>query len=126
ITGVMLGLAMLVAGLLARQARLADDYGGIRSRTLVAALCYLQPLVRSGTRYQTRLFARRAPQPEASPAGGPERRLAWTGRARLAFWSEAGGNRVEWLEAVSDYMNRHHWGKVLDAGWSGWDLEAYC
>src|SRR5207249_1074572 len=43
----MLGLSLAVAALQAAQARLAPAHDGLGARCLVAALCYLQPLVRS-------------------------------------------------------------------------------
>src|SRR5262249_2264333 len=55
----LLGLSVGVAVLQACQARLAPEYAGFKARCLIAALCYLQPLVRSWARYRTRLFSYR-------------------------------------------------------------------
>src|SRR5262249_13928254 len=57
----MLAAAAGVAALQAAQARLPAAHDGMRSRLVVALLCYLQPLVRSWRRYRTRLFSRAAP-----------------------------------------------------------------
>jgi GT2 family glycosyltransferase len=125
-TAVMLAFAFVVAVLQAAQARLAPEHGGVRSRALIAILCYLQPLVRSWARYQTRLFARRVPLADPALAAAPPRRLPWNCRATAAYWGEAGQNRIQLLEAAIAYMNQQGWGKVLDSGWFRWDLEAYC
>jgi hypothetical protein len=70
----MVGLSLLVAVLQALQARIPSGHDGPRSRLLVAALCYAQPLARSWTRYRTRLAAHRdlhapAPVPRAAVLG---------------------------------------------------------
>jgi GT2 family glycosyltransferase len=153
----MLLAAATVAALQAAQARLSPPYAGLRSRMLIAVLCYLQPLIRSWKRYYTRLFSRRAPQHDpvfddcgvAVPAtdnslrnalrgvpfpGTPRnafptdaaRRLALGGRTSLAYWSESGTGRIELLTQAVAYMNEHRWGKLLDSGWSRWDVEVYC
>jgi hypothetical protein len=123
---VMLLLALLVAGLQAAQARLAPRYEGIGARLLIMVLCYVQPLVRSWQRYHTRLFAYRPPTPDPTvrEAGGP--RLPLSGTRTAAFWSEEGRERTELLAKVVAYLNEHHWGKVLDSGWSDWDVAIYC
>src|SRR5262249_52083795 len=53
----MVALSLCVAGLQAAQATLARRHEGFRSRLLIAVLCYAQPLIRSWSRYRTRLFA---------------------------------------------------------------------
>src|SRR5579871_1979067 len=123
---VMLVLALLVAGLQAAQARLAPEYEGLEARLVVMALCYAQPLVRSWSRYWTRLFAYRPPTPEPTlrEAGGP--RLPLSGRLAVAFWSEEGRPRTDLLAKVIAYLNEHGWGKIVDSGWSDWDLRVYC
>jgi GT2 family glycosyltransferase len=123
--GVMFLLSVLVAGLQAAQARLAPEHGGLTSRLLVAALCFAQPLVRSWKRYRTRLLSYRPPRWDGAPhPGGP--RVPLTGRLTTAYWSEEGGDRTQLLGRVIDYLNERRWGKVIDTGWSSWDLRVYC
>ncbi|HET6879209.1 MAG TPA: glycosyltransferase [Pirellulales bacterium] len=143
----LLATSATVALLQASQARLVPRYAGIRSRTLIAALCYLQPLIRSWSRYHTRLFSRRAPQHDPSfnegdvgqafqpdvanhayQAGKPDLqgRLPLAGRTSVAYWSESGTDRIALLNQAVAYMNEHRWGKVLDSGWFRWDVEVYC
>src|SRR5262245_15687821 len=90
VVAAMLALSLAVAGLQAAQASLAPEHDGLLSRLVVAGLCYAQPLVRSWTRYRTRLFASsqatgRAPEPTARAD-----RLPLTGNRTVAYWSEGG------------------------------------
>jgi GT2 family glycosyltransferase len=124
--GVMLGLSLLVAALQAAQARLPARHDGLKARCLVTALSYLQPLARSWFRYRTRLFAYRPPEPDPALAKVANERLPLTGRHRVAYWSEEGYDRTELVGLVIAYLDERGWGKVVDAGWSDWDVEVYC
>jgi hypothetical protein len=122
----MLGLSMLVAALQAAQTRLVPNRRPMRARVLIAALCYAQPLVRSWTRYRTRLSAQRSPGFDPAPLDGPRQRLSWTGCHSVAYWSEAGRNRTEILGRVIAFLDEHRWGRVLDTGWCDWDMAVCC
>jgi O-antigen biosynthesis protein len=122
----LLALSLGVAGLQAAQARLAPGYGGLRSRCVVAALCYLQPLVRSWARYRTRLFSYRAPTADPRHLDGRRERLPLWGRRTVAYWTEERYERTELLGLVIAYLNERGWGKVIDSGWADWDLRIYC
>jgi hypothetical protein len=126
LAGSMLALSLLVAALQAAQARLPAPHDGVKARGLVAVLSYLQPLVRSWARYQTRLFAYRSPQPDPVQRKGDYERLPLSGRHQVAYWTEEGYQRTEFLGLVIAYLNERGWGKVIDSGWSDWDLEIYC
>ncbi len=122
----MLCLALTLALAQAAQATLAPAHDGFRSRLLVAALCYAQPLVRSWKRYRTRLFAYRPPMADrALHANGPGP-LPLSGLREIAYWSEEGRQRTDLLDAVVAYVNEHGWGKALDSGWERWDIAVYC
>jgi len=121
----MLVLALAVAGLQAAQARLAPRHDGPLSRLVVAALCWAQPLVRSGSRYRTRLFGERSPL-ALPPTGLPPRPFPWSGRCTAAYWNERGQGRLALLRQVIHHLDAHRWGKTLDSGWSAWDLEIHC
>jgi GT2 family glycosyltransferase len=122
----MLLLSLGVAAVQAAQARLAPHHAGFRSRLLVAALCYAQPLVRSWRRYRTRLFSYRAPAADPGLGECRPERLPFSGTRAVAYWSEDGRERTELLGRVVEYLNDRGWGKTLDSGWSDWDLEVYC
>jgi hypothetical protein len=123
--GGMFALSVTVAAAQAAQARLAPQHDGWRSRLLIMALCYLQPLVRSWARYRTGLFAYRPPVAEPSLADGPRECLPLGGTREVAYWSEEGRDRTELLAEVVTYLNARRWGKTIDSGWADWDLEIY-
>jgi GT2 family glycosyltransferase len=122
----MLLLSLTVAVLQAFRARLAPRHQGFWSRLLVAALCYVQPLVRSWARYRTRLFAYRPPVAEPLLPGSRPRRLPLAGVHTEAYWNENACDRLQYLGLVILYLDERRWGKTVDSGWSAWDLEVYC
>jgi GT2 family glycosyltransferase len=123
---ILLALSLAVAAIQAAQARLAPEHGGFAARVLVMALCYVQPLVRSWRRYRTRLFSYRPPMPDPTIRAAGGGRLPLTGSRSAAYWSEEGRERTELLGRVVAYLNEHGWGRVIDSGWSDWDLRIYC
>src|SRR5262249_19080340 len=122
----MLVLSVLVALLQAAQARLAPQHESLRARALIAGLCYLQPLVRSWVRYRTRLFSYRVPFADPEHLDGRTDGFPLHGAHMAAYWSEDWRERTELLDRVIAYLNEHRWGRVIDSGWSDWDLEVYC
>ncbi len=123
---VMLALSILVAALQATQVRLGGAHRFGCGRLLIAGLCYAQPLVRSWTRYRTRLSSERAPCAEPAVLNGPRHRFSWRGLQSVAYWSETGSDRTEILRRAVAFMEVHRWGKMLDTGWLDWDLSVYC
>jgi GT2 family glycosyltransferase len=121
IAAVMLGLSMSVALLLACQASLPARHEGLAARLLIAGLCYAQPLVRSWSRYRTRLFSYRAPQTGPPDGNKPRGRVRW----EVAYWSEGACERTELLGLFIAYLIEHRWGTTIDSGWSRWDLEVH-
>jgi GT2 family glycosyltransferase len=129
VAAAMLALSVGVAVLQAGQAHLPVKHAGLRSRCLVAALSYLQPLVRSWARYRTRLFSYRPPSTDPSVAAGLSPRpqtLPLHGFRTVAYWTGERYERLELLGLIVAYLNEHGWGKVIDTGWSNWDLLVYC
>jgi O-antigen biosynthesis protein len=122
---VMWLLSCTVAGLQAYQASLPAGVSGWRYRALVALLCYGQPLVRSWSRYQTRLCSYRAPRAVGMLSDVTDRGLPWFGSLSWCYWSEASGSRLRLLNWVVGYLNEHRWGRALDNGWSDWDVRIY-
>jgi hypothetical protein len=119
-------LSLLVAALQAAQARLVPTHRRWCARLLIAALCFAQPLVRSWTRYRTRLSSQRAPGFDPSRPEAPGERLPLTGHRSAAYWSEAGKDRTDLLGRALAILDEHRWGRVLDTGWFEWDLAVYC
>jgi hypothetical protein len=118
---VMVGLSVSVAILLASQASLPAEHEGVGARLCIAGLCYAQPLVRSWSRYRTRLFSYRAP--ETAPAEG--HRPDGTPRWEVAYWSEGTCERTELLSLFIAFLVEHRWGTTIDSGWSNWDVEVH-
>lgn len=120
----MLMLSFLVAGILAWQAKVPRPYDSLRSRLVICALCYAQPLVRSFQRYRTWLFAFPAPgNGNPDPVNGGSERLPLTGRRLVEYWSEEWRDRTELLNPVVAELTEHRWSCAVDTGWSVWDLE---
>jgi GT2 family glycosyltransferase len=126
VAGVMFILSVLVAFLHASQAQLAAAHGGLPARLLIAALCYAQPLVRSWRRYRTRLFAPRTPAEHLSASAGPPSLFPFGGGKVTAYWGEHSQERIQLLEQIVSHLESLRWAKVIDAGWSPWDLTVYC
>jgi hypothetical protein len=121
----MLGLSVLVAVVLAVQARLPREYDTLWSRVVVSALCYAQPLVRSFQRYRTWLTAFPVPVVgEPDPENGKIEAVPPWGGKSVGYWSEDWRHRTELLAAVVAYLSEHRWSFAVDSGWSAWDFEA--
>jgi len=126
VAAVMWGLSLFVSLLQATQARIPRSNDGLWSRVVVAALCYAQPLVRSWARYRTWILAPTAVRHRPTPSEGRLTRLpAWC-RCNIAYWTEAGRDRTELLRDVLDRLTALRWPKVIDTGWSDWDLQVDC
>jgi O-antigen biosynthesis protein len=119
----MVAVSLLLALVQAFQARLVRQHDGIASRLVVAALCYAQPLVRSWARYRTRSLMPAAEEREFSAADRGTIQVPWTGRGTIDYWTEEWRDRTELLGGVVRRLEELRWPKVIDAGWSEWDLE---
>ncbi len=120
----MLLLSGLVAGLQAYQARLPRCHDGPKSRLLIAALCYMQPLVRAWARYKTRYFAFQAPA--APPLPRPTRYASllqrnWT----VAYWGPKNPERTQLIQRLVTHLDAHRCGKTIDTGWTDTDLQVF-
>ncbi len=125
IAAAMIGLSVLVAVLQAVQAKLPRRFSGPVARATVAALCYLQPLVRSFAHYRARLSTYRsiAIHPADACTGW---RCPWQFFAGTAsYWGEAWGERPEVVTRTADALREAKWGVTLDTGWSDWDVEIF-
>ena len=122
----MLGLSCLIAVLQAAQASLPRQYDSLSSRAIVAALCYAQPLRRSWARYRTWILSPKSVRHLPLPAEGRTTSLPWWGVRKVVYWTEDGRDRTELLGDVLARLSELRWPKLIDAGWSNWDLEVYC
>jgi GT2 family glycosyltransferase len=116
-------LSFFVAGLQAVQARLQPQYDGLRSRIAIAIFCLWQPIVRSWYRYWVRI---RVGWPTTSRLAPPVRRHDWGPMATFVtanHWSERGQDRTQLISALIGALDERQCIKVVDTGWSHWDLE---
>jgi glycosyltransferase involved in cell wall biosynthesis len=110
----------------AMRARIDPRYDDWRGRSLVAALIYLGPLLRSWERYRWRIKGLtnveriRFVEPRQQP------RILWLAREfLLSYWSESGQEKEELLEGVIRFLLPRKYLIAHDLGWSGWDLEIH-
>ena len=126
-----LAALMLLATLTytARQAwllRPARPWPPLRSFLLLWFLLIAQPLTRGWARFIWNIRLGSAPRGPWLP------RFRWPGRGagsaksitELAFWSETGRGRDEWLAAFTDDLQERRARPRADDGWQDWDLEA--
>ena len=123
--GVSMAMALAVCGLAAAQAELPRGKQGLWSRPLVAALYFLQPLVRGWARYRWR-FTLRSVRPTTFRRPLPA--AAWRpfrSRQVLTFWSENGTDRYRLLDRVLKRWADEGWQWRPDTGWGDYDAEIY-
>ena len=119
-------VGVVVALVIAWRARLAPAHDHWASRLLVAGLTYLGPLVRSWARHRTRGAA--SPPVAAAWATGPlpAARVDWRrGALEIAFWTEAGHDREDLLQALTDFLRPRQLQVTVDQGWRAWDLDVH-
>lgn len=120
LAAIMIALSLLVAAILARQAKLAPQYDSVRSRFLVAVLCYVQPLIRSWWRYRTRLFP---PAAFRLHTQRTERTaVSLWGIGGISYWDEAWRERVEFLAQAAERLREKGWSVVVENGWTDSDI----
>jgi glycosyltransferase involved in cell wall biosynthesis len=126
VAAAMILLSMTISVVLACQAKLAKQHDGVVSRCVVLLFSHLQPIVRSFHRYRTRLFYF---HPAANAPWLTETtclRFPITGQQTVAYWNESGRDRLEMIQRVVSFLSQHRWGKIIDSGWTNWDLRIYC
>lgn len=116
----------IAAGASGWRARLAPAHDRWSSRALVALLTYLGPLVRSGQRYRTRLAAAAPVEASRSRRPLPPARVAWRrGAVESSFWSDAGHDKEDVLQALVDFLRPRKVQVAVDQGWRAWDLDVH-
>jgi GT2 family glycosyltransferase len=126
VAAAMFALSLVVAALSARQARIAPQHDRLSSRLLVVALSYVQPLVRSYHRYRTRLCYFQSAASAPWPTDKASSTFSLNGRQKSAYWSETGIGRLKMLNRALELLSQYRWGRVVDSGWTAWDLRVYC
>ena len=116
-------LSLGVAGLQAAQARLQPRYDGACSRIAIAIFCLCQPAVRSRCRYWVRVLAGRPTALRLAPQGLPRDWFRPATFVTANYWSEQGHDRTDLIRALVSVLDERQCIKMVDTGWSHWDLE---
>ena len=123
--GVCMAMALAVCRLGRGPSGVAAREEGLWSRPLVAALYFLQPLVRGWAKYQWR-FTLRSVRPTTFQRPLPA--AAWRpfrSRQVRTFWSENGTDRYQLLDRVLKRWADEGWQWRPDTGWGDYDAEIY-
>jgi GT2 family glycosyltransferase len=91
------------------------------SRPVVAALFFLQPIVRGWARYQGRLSL--GPTPKTAAESLESLALQDADLRRVDYWADQDLDRVTFVRRIIDRLERQGWEIKVDAGWSEFDVE---
>ncbi len=116
---------LIVCAIAAAQADLPVRRKTIWSRPLVALLFFLQPIVRGWARYQGRLSVQRRPLAEYESLDSLSRQARRLRFHELQYWNETNVDRVRFLHAIMERLDRRDWPNKVDLGWNNYDLEIY-
>jgi len=124
ITSLLISVSVCVAA--AVQAALPKKRA-LWSRPLVAALFFLQPIVRGWARYQHRLRLRPTFLAPEQTLDSLALRAGKQSLNELAYWAEAGQsfNRLAFVVALLRRLDQRGWPNRSDIGWSEYDVEIY-
>jgi GT2 family glycosyltransferase len=109
----------------ATQAPLDKSKERFWSRSLVAILCFLQPIARGWARYEGRLRI------NTTPASAFRRiaSLAYLDRGEpldeIQYWCHTGMERLTFAHAIVAKLEEEKWQHKPDAGWAEYDVEIY-
>ncbi|MBM3501702.1 MAG: glycosyltransferase, partial [Armatimonadetes bacterium] len=120
----LLGLSGGVAVLRAAQATLPARHDGLLARACVAALSYLQPLIRTWARHATKLRVYRPPGPVDSRP--PTVRVPLTGRTTIEYWTQTWRERSEVLDRFVAELAETGWVRTVDPVRASWDVLVHC
>ncbi len=110
-------LSLSVCAVAAAQAYVPREKRRWWSRPVVAAMFFLQPIVRGWHRLKVRLNFELAPPAQQLVARG------YDAPDTLVFWSAGHADRYRFLEAIQNQAAAQSRPPRLDSGWDGFDLE---
>ncbi|MBI2964374.1 MAG: glycosyltransferase [Deltaproteobacteria bacterium] len=122
---VPLAISWASAVALASSRRLDPRYDDWQSRSLLALLIYLGPLLRSYERYKWRLrgLADVEPMRFAEPRQRPQGWLAT--EFRLGYWNDAAMEKEGLIQGLMDFLLPRKYLIDVDRGWNDWDIEVH-
>ena len=109
----------------AAQARLPRNKGLWWSRPLVAALFFLQPIVRGMARYRERLALRPSPLSSRESLDSIALRGAGRSLGEVQYWTRQRIDRLAFVNTILRRLEQKGWAKKPDIGWSEYDIEVY-
>jgi len=95
------------------------------SRTLVALMFFLQPIVRGAARHQGRLNLRTTPL--TVPRSLDFLDLKYQGQKfdEIQYWSEHYIDRLQFVARILKELDEQGWPNKADAGWNNFDIEIF-
>jgi hypothetical protein len=123
ITSFLATLAVCAAGAL--QAELPKENRNFWSRPLVALLFFLQPIVRGWARYRGSLFSQRTSLGALEMAAPRGVRPFGPRIDTLDYWNEKSLDRIDFVAAIIEQLDKMNWPNKSDAGWNDFDIEIY-
>ncbi len=123
IASVLLSIGICVAA--AAQADLPRKKKRFWSRPLVALLFFLQPIVRGWARYKGRIAL--GPTPRVAYENLDYVHLKNSGEHVdcVEYWSDKWVERIDFVQRVTENLDRQGWQFKTDAGWSDFDIEVF-
>ncbi len=125
LASVSLLLSVGVCAAAAAQATLPRNRVRRWSRPLVAMLFFLQPIVRGWARYQYRLTLRPLPPAARQTLQSVNLRDSGQGLGEVQYWAEQRIDRLAFVAALLERLERQGWPCRADIGWSEYDVEIY-
>jgi hypothetical protein len=123
VTGMLVPLMVCAAA--AAQANVPFQRKTLWSRPLVALLFFLQPIVRGWARYQGRLSVQKRRLSEYDSLDSLSREALKRRLDEMQYWDERGVDRVHFLQAIMERLDKRDWPNKVDLGWNNYDLEIY-
>lgn len=119
-----LSLSLGICAIAGAQAVLPREKKRWWSRTLVAALYFLQPIVRGWARYKGRFSG--CPKPEIQPnLDSMALRGGSLALSEVRYWAEKRVDRIRWVQDLVRRLDQQGWANNPDIGWSEFDFEVF-
>ncbi|MEO8426076.1 MAG: hypothetical protein ABI651_03090 [Verrucomicrobiota bacterium] len=123
VTSLVLSLAVCIVA--AAQADIPKQKKRFWSRTLVALMFFLQPIVRGAARYQGRLNLRTTPLAAARSIDFVGRRYPGQKCDEVRYWSEHSIDRLQFVARILKELEEQGWPNKADGGWNNFDMEIF-
>jgi GT2 family glycosyltransferase len=120
---VSLGLPAALCVVAGAQAALPRSKTEWWSRPLVAALFFVQPIVRGWARYQERLARKPSPLASSETLDSVALRQHRNSLREVRYWAQQRKDRLDWVASILERLDRKGWTKNPDIGWSDYDVE---